>query len=138
MKLKKLFILIFSTFVILSVSAKAETENECFEKVSRGVFKFNQGFDNVVLEPVAKLYNKLPEPVRKGTGNFTSNIATLLSIPNHLLQGQIRSAGHATGSFLINTTIGVLGIGNPAAMMGLESQQEEVMSTQIGQGLSSI
>tara|TARA_B100001250_G_C19784224_1_gene783338 strand:- start:401 stop:1147 length:747 start_codon:yes stop_codon:yes gene_type:complete len=129
MKLKKLFILIFSTFVILSVSAKAETENECFEKVSRGVFKFNQGFDNVVLEPVAKLYNKLPEPVRKGTGNFTSNIATLLSIPNHLLQGQIRSAGHATGSFLINTTIGVLGIGNPAAMMGLESQQEDLGQT---------
>ena len=35
-----------------------------FEKVSRGIFKFNQGFDNVILEPVAKAYNKLPEPVK--------------------------------------------------------------------------
>ena len=51
----------------------------------------------------------LPEPVKNGTGNFTSNIATLLSIPNHLLQGELRSAGHATGSFLVNSTIGILG-----------------------------
>jgi phospholipid-binding lipoprotein MlaA len=106
------------------VNANAETDKECFEKVSRGVFKFNQGFDNVVLEPVARVYNKLPEPVRKGTGNFTSNIATLLSIPNHLLQGELRLASHATGSFLINTTIGVLGIGNPAGLIGLENQKE--------------
>ena len=53
------------------VNASAETENECFENVSRGIFKFNKGFDNLVLEPVAKVYNKLPEPVRNGTGNFT-------------------------------------------------------------------
>ena len=129
MGFKKLQILLFSTFFILTVNANAETDKECFEKVSRGVFKFNQGFDNVVLEPVAKVYNKLPETVRKGTGNFTSNIATLLSIPNHLLQGELRLAGHATGSFLINTTIGVLGIGNPAALMGLENQKEDLGQT---------
>ena len=64
-------------------------------------------FDNIILEPVAKVYNKLPEPVRNGTGNFTSNIATLLSIPNHLLQGKLSSAGHATGSFIVNSTIGI-------------------------------
>ena len=124
MGFKKLQILLFSTFFILTVNANAETDKECFEKVSRGVFKFNQG-----LEPVAKVYNKLPETVRKGTGNFTSNIATLLSIPNHLLQGELRLAGHATGSFLINTTIGVLGIGNPAALMGLENQKEDLGQT---------
>ena len=44
----------------------------------------------IILEPFAKGYNKLPEPVRKGTGNFTSNIATLLSIPNHILQGNLK------------------------------------------------
>jgi len=83
----------------------------------------------VLLKPVAKAYNKLPEPIRKGTGNFTSNIATLLSIPNHLLQGEARLAGHATGSFLVNTTIGVLGLGNPAALMGLENQKEDLGQT---------
>ena len=135
MRFKKLLILVCSTFLVLAVSANAETNKECFEKVSRGIFKFNQGFDNVILEPVAKAYNKLPEPIRNGTGNFTSNIATLLSVPNHVLQGNFRSAGHATGSFLINTTVGVLGLGNPAALMGLENQKEDLGQTLGAYGL---
>ena len=129
MEFKKLHLIICSIFLVYSVNANAQTDKECFEKISRGVFKFNQGFDNVILKPVAKGYNKLPEPIKKGTSNFTSNIATLLSIPNHLLQGEIRLAGHATGSFLINSTIGVLGLGNPAALMGLENQKEDLGQT---------
>ena len=129
MEFKKLHLIICSIFLVFSVNANAQSDKECFEKVSRGIFKFNQGFDNVILEPVAKGYNKLPEKIRKGTNNFTSNIATLLSIPNHLLQGEVRLAGHATGSFLINSTIGVLGLGNPAALMGLENQKEDLGQT---------
>ena len=130
MTFKRLNTLILSVlFIFFSVNASAQTEKECFEKASRGIFKFNQGFDNVILEPVAKLYNKLPEPIKNGTGNFTSNIATLLSIPNHLLQGEMSLAGHATGSFLINSTIGVLGFGNPAAVMGLKNQKEDLGQT---------
>ena len=107
----------------------AVTEPECFEKVSRGVFKFNQGFDNIVLEPVAKVYNKLPEPIKNGTGNFTSNLANLLSIPNHLLQGDLKSAGNSTASFLINSTIGIFGLGDPASLMGIKSTKEDVGQT---------
>jgi phospholipid-binding lipoprotein MlaA len=131
MEFKRLKI-VFISFLLnicLVAGANAQTENECFEKVSRGVFKFNQGFDNIILEPVAKAYNKLPEPIRNGTGNFTSNIATLLSIPNHLLQGEMRLAGHATGSFVVNSTIGILGFGNPAAALGLENQKEDLGQT---------
>jgi len=128
---KKIQIIFYSILLnfFLVVNANAESENECFENISRGVFKFNQGFDNLVLEPVAKVYNKLPEPIRNGTGNFTSNIATLLSIPNHLLQGEMRLAGHATGSFIVNSTIGILGLGNPAAALGLENQKEDLGQT---------
>ena len=43
--------------------------------------------DDIILEPLAKGYNKLPSPVKKGTSNFTSNISTLLLIPNNILQG---------------------------------------------------
>ena len=137
MEFKKLHLIICSIFLVYSVSANAQTDKECFEKISRGVFKFNQGFDNVILEPIAKGYNKLPEPIKKGTSNFTSNIATLLSIPNHLLQGEVRLAGHATGSFLINSTIGVLGLGNPAALMGLENQKEDLGQTLGAYGVGS-
>ncbi len=129
MKLKKSIILFFASFILITSNVSAETEKECFEKVSRGIFKFNQGFDKAILKPIAKGFNKLPEPVRNGTGNFTSNLGTLLTIPNHMLQGQWRLAGESIASFLINSTVGVLGFANPAAKMGLKNQQEDVGQT---------
>ena len=72
MKLKKYIILLSSVFLLVSTEMKAA--DECFEGTSRAIFKFNMGFDNVILEPLAKGYNKLPSPVRTGTSNFTSNI----------------------------------------------------------------
>ena len=71
----------------------------------------------------------MPEPIKKGTGNFTSNIATLLSIPNHLLQGNLDGAGDAFGSFLINSTLGVLGFADVASGLGLEDTQEDLSQT---------
>lgn len=127
MKLKKFLIL--STVAITLISGKSYAESECFEKTSRAIFNFNMGFDKAILKPIAVGYNKLPEPIKKGTGNFTSNIATLLSVPNYVLQGNMKGAVDATGSFLINTTIGVLGFGNPASKLGLKSQKEDVGQT---------
>jgi phospholipid-binding lipoprotein MlaA len=122
---KIIIILIFSS--LFSFSAKAE--GECFEKASRGIFKFNQGFDSLILKPIAKGYNKLPESIRNGTGNFTSNLGTLLTIPNYILQGQFRSAGDATASFAINSTIGIFGLANPAEKLGFKVQQEDLGQT---------
>ena len=85
--------------------------------------------DDAIIEPIAKGYNKLPDPIKKGTSNFTSNLATLLSIPNSLLQGNIKQVGHATGSFLVNSTIGVLGFLNPAEKMGLKPHKEDIGQT---------
>ena len=129
MSFKKNLFLALISIVLLSTSLKAETEKECFEKVSRGIFKFNKGFDNVVLKPLATGFNKLPEPIKNGTGNFTSNIGTLLTVPNHILQGQWKLAGESSASFLINTTIGIFGLSNPAEKMGFKNQQEDVGQT---------
>ena len=126
----KLKIIIFlTTIYMMSASTTLASEKECFEKVSRGIFNFNLAFDRAVLKPIAKGYNKLPEPVKNGTGNFTSNIATLLSVPNYVLQGNFKGAADASGSFLINSTIGILGFGNPAAKLGFEVQKEDVGQT---------
>ena len=54
MGFKKLHIIVCYIFLAFSVNAYAQSDKECFEKVSRGIFKFNQGFDNVLLKPVAK------------------------------------------------------------------------------------
>jgi phospholipid-binding lipoprotein MlaA len=129
MRIKNSILIITASLFLLSSNLSAETEKECFEKVSRGIFKFNKGFDRVILRPVAAGFNKLPEPIKNGTGNFTSNIGTLLTVPNHILQGQWKLAGESSASFLINSTIGVLGFANPAAKMGLRNQQEDVGQT---------
>ena len=129
MNIKKLIISISACLFLLSSNVSAEQEEDCFEKVSRGVFKFNKSFDKAVLRPIAAGYNKLPKPIRTGTGNFTSNIGTLLTVPNHILQGQWRLAGESSASFVINSTIGILGFANPAAKMGLKNQQEDVGQT---------
>tara|TARA_Y100001970_G_C13869590_1_gene668339 strand:- start:149 stop:766 length:618 start_codon:yes stop_codon:yes gene_type:complete len=86
-------------------------------------------FDDIILEPIAKGFNKLPQPVKNGASNFTSNVATLLSIPNHIAQGNLKEAGDATASFLINSTIGIIGLANPAEKLGLNAQQEDVGQT---------
>ena len=137
MNFRKTIILILTSFLLLSSNLRAETEKECFEKVSRGIFKFNQSFDKSILKPIAEGFNRLPEPIRTGTGNFTSNIGTLLTVPNHILQGQWRLAGESSASFLINTTVGILGIGNPAKKMGLKNQQEDVGQTLGAYGFNS-
>ena len=115
--------------VVVMMTANANSTEECFEGTSRAIFKFNMAFDDIVLEPLAKGYNKLPSPIKKGTSNFTSNIGTLLSIPNNVLQGNFRQLGHSVGSFTINSTVGILGFLNPAEKIGLKPTNEDVGQT---------
>ncbi len=122
-------VLFISCILFMFASSNAKSTEECFEGVSRAIFKFNLAFDNVILEPLAKGYNKLPSPVKSGTSNFTSNISTLLSIPNNVLQGNFKQLGHSTGSFIVNTTVGILGFLNPAEKMGLKPHKEDVGQT---------
>ena len=129
MMFKKITKILSLIILINLITLNAKATEECFEGVSRSIFKFNLAFDNAILEPIAKGYDKLPSPIKSGTNNFTSNIATLLSIPNSLLQGNIKQVGHSTGSFLINTTVGVLGIFNPAEKLGLSPHKEDVGQT---------
>ena len=121
----------FLTITLLSVffTQQVKPNDECFEGVSRAVFKFNMAIDDMFLEPIAKGYNKLPKPIKQGTNNFTSNIGTLLSIPNNILQGNIKQLGHSIGSFTINTTVGILGFLNPAEKLGLKPHKEDVGQT---------
>ena len=57
-----------------------------------------------------KTYRILPSPVRTGTGNALDNISSLLTIPNNILQGEFKKAGINTSRFIVNTTVGVVGI----------------------------
>ena len=131
--IKSLFILLIAS----SLSSKIYAANECFEKASRSIFKFNMIVDNAIIEPIAKGYSKLPKPLKDGTSNFTSNISTLLSIPTSLLQGNFNQFAQSTGSVLVNSTVGILGFLNPAEKMGLKSSKEDFGQTLGSYGLGT-
>jgi phospholipid-binding lipoprotein MlaA len=114
-------------------SSNSNTAGECFEGLSRGIFKFNHALDRAIFEPVAKGYRALPIPIRKGTSNVISNLRSLLTLSNNILQGDFREAGNTAGRFVINTTIGVLGIWDPAAAaFRLESKRKEDFGQTLG------
>ena len=98
---------------------------DCFETVNRSIFAFNEGLRNIVFEPLAKGYLKLPSPVRTGTSNALSNLTNVVTIPNNLLQGDFGLAAKNTARFAINTTVGILGIFDPATKMGLNDYDRE-------------
>ena len=109
-----------------------DTANECWEGASRAIFKFNYALDGAIFEPVAKGYRTLPQGFRKGTSNAVSNLRSLLTISNNILQGDFKKAGTTAGRFAINTTVGILGIWDPAAALGLEDQGKEDFGQTMG------
>ena len=141
--IKILGIIIISLF--LSISSYADTDGsvdlsknnnvetkDCFEKINRGVFAFNQAINDVVFEPLAKGYRKLPSPVRTGTSNALSNLSILLTLPNNVLQGDLLLAGKNSLRFIINTTLGVVGIFDPASKVGLNEYVNEDFGQTLG------
>jgi len=113
-------------------SSSQDAVGECFEGVSRAMFKLNHGLDTAIFEPVAKGYRALPVPIRRATGNFTGNLRSLLTLSNNLLQGDFRKAGDTAGRFAINTTVGILGIFDPATKLGFEDHGKEDFGQTLG------
>ena len=101
------------------------TANECFENFSRGTLKFNQGLDKAIFKPIAKGYRALPVPIRMGTSNVVGNLRSLLTLSNNLLQGDLRGAGNTAGRFVINSTVGILGVFDPATHIGFTKKGKE-------------
>ena len=74
----------------------------------------------------------LPSPVRAGTSNALDNLSTLVTIPNNILQGEFTKAGINTGRFVINTTVGVVGIFDIANMIGFPEYEKEDYGQTLG------
>tara|TARA_B110000438_G_scaffold206317_1_gene198000 strand:+ start:937 stop:1761 length:825 start_codon:yes stop_codon:yes gene_type:complete len=106
--------------------------DECFENFSRVMFKFNHALDGAIFKPVAKGYRSLPVPIRKGAGNAVNNLRSLLTLSNNILQGDFKKAGNTVGRFAINTTVGVLGIFDPASYLGLKDEGKEDFGQTMG------
>ena len=141
-----LIILIFSQILMLKVLAGSDGNLEiknkktgqsvevkdCFETVNRGIFAFNQGLDKIFFKPIAKGYRYLPKPIRSGTGNALSNLSNVVTIPNNILQGQIKDAGINTLRFTLNSTLGIAGIFDVASYYGLNKLDKEDYGQTLG------
>ena len=100
------------------------------EPLNRRVYKFNYYFDHYVLYPVAKTYLTVtPKPVRKGIGNFLSNLTEIPTFINSTLQLKPRTAGITASRFAVNTTLGIFGIFDVATPIGLKKHQEDFGQT---------
>ena len=101
-----------------------------FEVNNRKVHERNKTLDRSVLRPVALAYGEaLPEPVRIGVGNFSSNLSLPGTIVNDILQLNIEDAAHNTLRFLVNSTIGLGGILDPAQSAGVEQRPSDFGET---------
>ena len=142
--MKKILITsLISIMLATNVSAGTDGENslskknsaqvkDCFESLNRTTFKFNQVLDGVIFEPVAKVYRVLPSPVRAGTSNALDNLSTLVTIPNNILQGELKKASVNTGRFIINTIVGVVGIFDVAQKIGFPEYEKEDYGQTLG------
>jgi phospholipid-binding lipoprotein MlaA len=98
---------------------------DCFENINRATFAFNQVLDGIIFKPVAGAYRVLPTPIKSGVSNSLDNLSNLVTIPNNIIQGDLRKAGINSGRFLINTTVGILGIVDIAKLLGLPEYEKE-------------
>jgi len=142
--LKKLAITLLSIF-LLTFNANAGSDGEidlnqgqstnvkdCFEKLNRATFALNQGLDKAIIKPLATGYKKLPDPIQKGTGNAVKNLSNLITIPNNVLQGDIKLALINSGRLVINTTLGLLGTIDVANKMGFPKYEKEDYGQTLG------
>jgi phospholipid-binding lipoprotein MlaA len=98
-----------------------------FERVNRVTYKFNDSIDRAVLKPVAKGYKKVtPQFMRTGVSNFFDNLFTPTVVISDLLQAKFKPALSDSGRFLLNTTIGMGGLLDPATAAGLDKNDEDL------------
>ncbi|HTC11807.1 MAG TPA: VacJ family lipoprotein [Acetobacteraceae bacterium] len=104
--------------------------NDPLEPTNRVMYAINNGLDTVILHPVAVAYRKVvPEPVRHGVHNVLSNLGTPVQLGNDVLEAKSRRAGDTTMRFLINTTIGVVGIFDVAKELGYPNHDNDFGTT---------
>jgi phospholipid-binding lipoprotein MlaA len=109
-----------------------EEENaDPLESMNRFFFEVNDKLYYWIAKPVNRVYTTVvPYDCRQCFGNFFDNIAAPIRVVNNLLQGKVADAGIDLSRFLINSTAGVLGLGDPALQaFGLEPRPEDFGQT---------
>jgi phospholipid-binding lipoprotein MlaA len=111
-------------------SAQQWSDNDPLEPFNRKMFWINQKLDHNAALPAAVFYkSSVPGDLRDGVHNVLVNVGLPITVANDLLQGQVSRAGTAAARFGVNTTVGIVGVMDPATDMGLPLQQEDFGQT---------
>jgi phospholipid-binding lipoprotein MlaA len=100
-----------------------------WERVNRTTYKFNDKFDRAIARPVARAYRKTPQFVQTGVHNFFTNLDYTVVMLNDLLQGQFKPFARDTARLVINTTVGIGGLFDPASKVGLDRNDRDLGQT---------
>ena len=107
-----------------------EEINDPLEPWNRAMLQLDQGLDTVLFNPFISVYETIiPEPGRQGVTNVIRNFRSPITLANDIFQGEGKRAGITTGRFVVNSTIGVLGLFDVASRMGLPYHSEDFGQT---------
>lgn len=138
MKLNSLCLLLMTSLLLWGCASTPKTEDyepniDPYEGFNRAMYSFNNGLDIYFLKPIAKGYRFVaPGFVEKGVNNFFSNLSEVRNLLNAGLQGKGKKTLNHTGRFLINSTVGVLGLFDAAGAMGLDKTDGEDFGQTLG------
>jgi len=101
-----------------------------WEPMNRGIYNFNARFDRAIFLPTVRGYRAItPDIIEKGVSNFFSNLGEVNNLVNNILQLQLKSSAITLSRFVVNSTIGVAGLWDPAEKFGMYQQKEDFGQT---------
>lgn len=130
MRIKTISVIATICLAFMLTGCASMANNDPLEGLNRGIYKFNDVTDKAVIKPVAGAYKAvIPGTLRKGVNNFFTNLGTLVSAINDLLQFKFDKAFTGVGRFTINSTFGIAGLIDFASMDGIEQRNEDFGQT---------
>lgn len=128
------FVLILLVLLLAGCATQQTTltdpERDPWEGYNRNIHAFNMGFDKYLLRPVATGYDRvMPDAPQRGVRNFFRNLAYPVTFLNLILQGKFDESLTATGRFLMNSSLGLLGFFDVASKAGMPSYDEDFGQT---------
>ena len=127
---KALVVLVVGVSGCASTNGDERDPRDPWEGVNRGVYRFNETFDEYLARPVARTYVQvLHQEIRARIGNFFSNLQDPLIGVNNFLQGKLEDGVNDWARFAFNSTFGLLGIHDVASEWGLEKHNEDFGQT---------
>lgn len=126
--------LLLTTFLVIGLllnpNKAHSSDDDPLEPINRAIFGFNEVVDDNVLEPVAKAYRYVtPDPVENSVSNFFNNLNEINTIVNSTLQLKFDKTISSSSRFVINSTVGILGLFDVASSLGIERHREDFGQT---------